>query len=203
MKLYYTPHSPFSRMARMTVIEAGLESRVEQEVAQTRVVDSPYYKINPSGRVPYLLRDDGVGFEESELVIACLDHMAGTTFAAVPDGEAGWEYRRLNAIARSLCDAASVWFREILRAEEDRSATILAHEIERCRRLTDVWEQEIGHPVMQGAINLPQITLACALGLEAWVDDFRWRDGRPGLSAWMDRMMARPSMIATARQDNG
>lgn len=203
MKLYYTPHSPFSRMARIAVIEAALESRVEQVVAQTRVVGSPYYDINPSGRVPYLLRDDGVGFEESELVLAYLDHIAGTTITAVPEGEAGWEYRRLTAIARSLCDAASVWFREILRLEEDRSATILAHETERCRRLTDVWEDEIGHPVMQGAINLPQITLACALGLEAWVEDFQWRDGRPGLTAWMDRMTARPSLIATARQDDG
>ena len=55
MKLYITPGSPYARMARIVVIEKGLESRVEVIPAHTRRTDSPYYKINPSGRVPYLM----------------------------------------------------------------------------------------------------------------------------------------------------
>src|SRR6266850_6374592 len=65
VKLYITPGSPYARMARIVVIEKGLSNRVEIIVAQTRRADSPYYRINPSGRVPYLVRDDGVGLEES------------------------------------------------------------------------------------------------------------------------------------------
>jgi glutathione S-transferase len=41
MKLYITPGSPYARMARVMVIEKGLESRVEVIVAQTRAADSP------------------------------------------------------------------------------------------------------------------------------------------------------------------
>lgn len=201
MKLYVTPHSPFSRMARMMVMETGLQSEVEQFIAETRVPGSPYYDINPSGRVPYLIRDDGIGMEESELVCGYLDHVAGTRIATIPDGDDGWEYRRLTALARSLTDGISVWFREILRPESDRSATIIAHETDRCRRLADIWEDEINCPVMQGTLTLPQLTLACGLGLEAWVDDFNWRDGHPNLTAWMDRLSARPSMIATGRSE--
>jgi len=63
MKLYITPGSPYARMARIVVLEKGLEKRVEIIAAQTRTTDSPYYGINPSGRVPYLIRDDGVGFD--------------------------------------------------------------------------------------------------------------------------------------------
>jgi len=77
MKLYITPASPYARMARIVVIEKGLESRVEIIPAQTRRTDSPYYKINPSGRVPYLIRDDGVGLEESAVICAHLDHVDG------------------------------------------------------------------------------------------------------------------------------
>lgn len=201
MKLYITPHSPFSRMARMMVMESGLEDKVEQFVAQTRVVGSPYYEINPSGRVPYLIRDDGIGLEESELICAYLDQVAGTRIATAPVGDTGWEYRRLNALARSLTDAISVWLREILRPESDRSATIIEHEKERCRRLTDLWENEIDCPLMQGTINLPQLTLASGLGLEAWVPDFKWRTERPKLTSWMNRVANRPSMIATQRPD--
>ena len=63
MKLYITPGSPYARMARIMVLEKQLQDRVEIERAQTRMTGSPYYAINPSGRVPYLVRDDGVGLE--------------------------------------------------------------------------------------------------------------------------------------------
>jgi len=68
MKLYITDGSPYARIARIVVLEKGLHNRVEIVVAQTRFADSPYYRINPSGRVPYLVRDDGVGLEESALI---------------------------------------------------------------------------------------------------------------------------------------
>jgi len=55
MKLYITPGSPYARIARVVILEKGLKGRVEIVVAQTRLADSPYYKINPSGRVPYLM----------------------------------------------------------------------------------------------------------------------------------------------------
>ena len=87
MKLYITPASPYARMARIVVIEKGLESRVEIIAAQTRRTDSPYYKINPSGRVPYLIRDDGVGLEESAVICAYLDHVDGNPIFDLPVGE--------------------------------------------------------------------------------------------------------------------
>jgi glutathione S-transferase len=70
MKLYITPGSPYARMARIVVLEKGLESRVETIIAKTRVANSSYYAVNPSGRVPYLAGDDDVGFEESALICA-------------------------------------------------------------------------------------------------------------------------------------
>ena len=90
MKLYITPGSPYARMARIVILEKGLESRVEVIVAQTRLADSPYYRINPSGRVPYLIRDDGVGLEESSLICAYLDHLDGNPAFDLPEGDQVW-----------------------------------------------------------------------------------------------------------------
>jgi hypothetical protein len=89
MKLYITPGSPYARMVRIVAIEKGLESRIEIIAAQTRLADSPYYKINPSGRVPYLIRDDGVGLEESALICAYLDHIDGKPVFDLPAGAQG------------------------------------------------------------------------------------------------------------------
>jgi len=198
LRLYITPGSPYARMARIVVLEKGLAHRVETIVAKTRAADSPYYRINPSGRVPYLVREDGTGMEESALICAYLDWLDGKPALEVPNEEGSWEARRLEALARSLLDGLSVWGREILRPQDERSPGVIEHETERARRMADAWEREIDHPVMRGALNMVQITLACALGLEARNPGLRWRPGRAKLSAWYEGIAARPSFKATA-----
>ena len=198
MKLYVTPGSPYARMARIVVLEKGLESRVETIIAKTRTADSPYYAINPSGRVPYLVRDDGVGMEESALICEYLDQLDGKPKFGLPSGKDGWEARRLEALARSMMDGLQVWLREILRPENERSPGVIRHEAERARRMTDLWEREIDHIVMRGNLNMVQITLACALGVEARNPDFHWRGQHPKLAAWLDKIAARPSFVSTA-----
>ena len=184
-------------MVRILILEKGLQDRVEIIFAKTRTAGSPYYEINPSGRVPYLVRDDGVGMEESSLICAYLDRLDGTpTFDL--QGEM-WESRRAEALARSLLDGLTVWLRELYRPENERSPTVIRHEMARSERLLDLWEKkEIDHPALDGRLNMVQLTLACALGLEARNSDFRWRAGRPKLTAWFERITARPSWAATA-----
>jgi glutathione S-transferase len=198
MKLYITPGSPYARMALIVMLEKGLERRVEVIRAQTRTADSPYYAINPSGRVPYLVRDDGVGMEESAVIIAYFDHLDGKPAFDLPEGDAGWETRRLEALARSMLDGVSVWGRELVRPPNERSPTVTRHETERARRMADVWEKEIGHPLMRGALNMSQLTLACALGMDARNPDFTWRPGHPKLAAWYGAIAVHPSFAATA-----
>ena len=197
MKLYITEGSPYARMARIVVLEKGLASRVEVIAAQTRVADSPYYRINPSGRVPYLVRDDGVGLEESSVICAYLDRLDGKPVFDFPAGDQAWEARRLEALARSMMDGLAVWSREISRPRQERSPAVIQHEVHRAGRMVDVWEREIGHTLMRGALNMMQVTLACALGLDARNPDFRWRPGHPKLSDWYDHIALRPSFAAT------
>jgi glutathione S-transferase len=198
VKLYITETSAYARIVRVVILEKGLESRVEAIPARTRVSDSPYYRINPSGRVPYLIRDDGVGLEESALICAYLDHVDGKPGFDPPGGDPAWEARRLEALARSMLDGLAVWGRELQRPQDERSPTILRHEAHRSARLADLWELEIDHPWMRGALNMAQITLASALGLEARNSQLRWRPEHPKLSAWFDRVAALPSLAATA-----
>jgi glutathione S-transferase len=63
--------------------------------------------------------------------------------------------------------------------------------------LIDHWEVEIDHPMIRGPLNLAQVTLICALGLEPRNPTFRWREGHPMLRDWFDRMAARPSVART------
>ena len=198
MKLYITPGSPYARMARIVVLEKKLESRVEIVFAKTRAAGSPYYAINPSGRVPYLVREHGVGMEESALICDYLDRLDVRPAFALASGGAGLEARRLEALARSLLDGLAVWGRERARPSGERSPEVIAHETERARRMVDLWEKEIGHAHMRGALNMAQMTFGVALGLELRNPDFLWRPGHPQLAAWYNPLAARASFVATA-----
>jgi glutathione S-transferase len=198
MRLYITPGSPYARIARIMVLEKQLDHRVEIEIAQTRTVNSAYYQVNPSGRVPYLIRDDGVGLEESSVICRYLDYLAGKPEFDLPMGDEGWEALRLGALATSLVDGVSVLGRETGRPANEQSPGVIRHEIDRAGRMIDLWETEIDHPWMLGRFNMAQMTLVCALGLEVRYREFRWREGHKRLSEWFSRMTARPSVATTA-----
>lgn len=198
MKLYIAPVSPYARMARIVVIEKGLQNRVEIITAQTRVENSPYYRINPSGRVPHLIRDDGVGLEESSLICAHLDHLDGKPVFDLPAGEEGWELRRLEASARSMMDGLAVWLRETRRPPGESSPTVIRHEADRRARMNALWETQIDHPLMRGKLNMAQLTLACALGFEGQIPGVESGTRPPKLNAWFGAIAARPSFVATA-----
>ena len=202
MKLYITPGSPYARMARIMVLEKGLANRVEIVTAQTRSADSPYYRINPSGRVPYLVRDDGVGLEESATICRYLDYLDGKPEFDLPVGDQAWEALRLNALATSLLDGLSVWLREARRPASEQSPTTIRHETDRAKRLIDHWETEIDHPLMRCPLNMAQTTLICALGLEARNPAFRWQEGHPKLRGWFDQLASRASVADTVPADN-
>ena len=127
-----------------------------------------------------------------------LDHLDGKPAFDLPAGDKMWEACRLEALARSMMDGLAVWSRELSRPRQERSPTVLLHESNRSKRLAGLWELEIDHPFMRGELNMAQVTLACALGLDARNPDFRWRPGHPNLSDWFNHIAARPAFAATA-----
>jgi len=198
MKLYVTYTSPYARLARIVVIEKGLEERVEIIAAKTRTAGSPYYQINPSGRVPYLIDDAGVGMEDSQLICDYLDSLDGKPRFHKPTLNPDWAYLRLEFMARSMCDGISVWTREMARPTNERSPAVLAHEVARSHRMADVFEGYISDPLMQGAPCMAHFILAVALerGRHCGLDDLT--GGRPQLAKWMRSMSDLPSMRRTA-----
>ena len=198
MKLYVTFTSPYARLARILVAEKALENRVEIVEAKTRTPDSPFYRINPSGRVPYLVDDAGVAMEDSQIICAYLDGLDGKPHFHSPALDRDWDCRRLEARARSLCDGIAVWAREMGRPESERSPTTLKHEAARSQRLADYFESEVAHPLLQGPPAMPHLVLAVALDFARTrgLGDLTAR--RPRLSAWVARIRDLPSMRATA-----
>jgi glutathione S-transferase len=196
MKLYVTYGSPYARLARIIVIEKALEDRVEIIVAKTRTPGSPYYQVNPSGRVPYLVDDTGVGMEDSQLICAYLDGLDGKP-RFHNASHASDSYLRLEFAARSMCDGIAVWAREMARPENERSPTTLIHESARAHRMADFFEDRVTGSLMQGSPAMAHLILAVA------VETARKRGlgdltaGRQRLANWMRSISNLPSMQRT------
>jgi len=198
MQLYVTYTSPYARLARILVLEKQLADRVTILEAKTRTVGSPYYQINPSGRVPYLIDDHGVGMEDSQLICAYLDGVDGKPRFHHPLRESDWAYRRLEANARSMCEGICVWVREMTRPESERSPTVLAHEVARSERMADLFEARACDPLMEAEPAMAHLTVAVSLEMARKRGPGDLASGRPRLAAWMRRMSDLPAMRATA-----
>ena len=198
MKLYVTLRSPYARLARILVLEKGLENRVEIIQAKTRTSGSPYYQINPSGRVPYLVDDAGIGMEDSQLICFYLDSLDGKPRFHDALRATDWNYLRLEFAARSMCEGVCVWLREMSRPANERSPTVLAHEAARAQRMADVFEGRVADPLLRGAPSMAHLILAVSLdaALKRGFGDLT--EGRPQLAAWMRSMSQLPSMQRTA-----
>ena len=198
MKLYVTYGSPYARLARIIVIEKALEDRVEIIPAKTRTAGSPYYQINPSGRVPYLVDDAGIGMEDSQLICSYLDSLDGKPRFHDPLRASDWAYLRLEYAARNMCEGTCVWVREMSRPESERSPTVLAHEVARARRMADDFEDRVVDPIMQGTPRMAHLILAAALDMADKRGFGSLTDGRPQLATWMRSISDLPSMQRTA-----
>lgn len=197
MKLYGTKTSPYARIIRIVIFEKKLNNRIEFIWTKTRVPDDPMYTINPSGRVPFLLLDDGTGIEDTPVLVQYLDNLKKPRIFVDGLEYFDFQYLQIEAKARSLLDGASVWIREIRRPSNEQSPTILQHEQNRAIRLTSYFDKIVSDPLLSGSINLAQLYLFAALDLERRIQAFSWRQGNANLTTWYERMESQPSVKAS------
>ena len=75
MKLLYQTHSPFARKVLVMAHEVGLAGRMEvihHETSPTRRNEA-VYAMNPLGKVPVLICDDGLVLFDSVVICSYLD----------------------------------------------------------------------------------------------------------------------------------
>ena len=196
MRLFHAPGSPYARIARMAVIELGLEDRVAVEEAALRDPASVLLPLNPVGRVPTLVLDDGTAITETTPVLMMLDSLVEPTRHMLPGPK---EPHMLAAYGRVLgmLDGIAVWNRELRRPEHERSPGVIALEATRAARVADALERDVaagGYAARDAA----WLALVSVLGYcERRHTAFDWRQGRSALAALFDRAQAWPSVART------
>lgn len=196
MQLKFSPNSPYVRKVIVLAHELGLDGRIEKQP----VVQSPYEpdadvgRLNPLGKVPVLVTDDGMALFDSTVACEYLSALAGDSHWFPAPGPARWQALRSNAVAGGPLEAAQLCRMEAARPADARYAKWTEAQTRKVGQALDFLE------VQQPAqADIGAVAVACALG---WLDfrwpDLGWRAGRPGLQAWFEQFASRPSFARTA-----
>jgi glutathione S-transferase len=196
MVLIYQSHSPFARKVLVFAHEAGLAHRLHlqhQETSPTNRNDR-VFAVNPLGKVPVLVLQDGEAIFDSGAICDHLDTL-GTARLIPEQGHWRRAALRFQALAHGLCDAGVALRWETERRPEPLRYKPLADGMK--MKLVETFDFVERFSDLDAPLHVGHIALATAL---AWLE-FRglpaFYDGRPKLTNWYKAFLRRSSMQQT------
>jgi len=196
MKLLFSPASPYVRKVRVVAIEKGLAGRIELVTANPWPDPAGITDLNPLGKVPVLVLDDGTPLYDSPVICEYLDSLAAANPLIPRAGSDRWAVLRRQALADGILDAAVAIVLERRRPEAERSAMSQQRAAGAIRRSVAALAGEIRAP--DGLLDLGQIAIAVALGyLEFRLADFDAVAAQRAIGDWWAAVKLRPSLAAT------
>lgn len=198
MKLLITKPSPFARKAWAASIELGLADRVEPVFLEARLptqAKPDLEPVNPLGKVPVLLREDGAPLVDSRVIVAYFDTLAGggRLIAAGPER---WGELMVEALADGMMEAGIVLRLEAVRPEAGRRPEMMAEHLAKIARTLDALEAD---PPACDRFHVGKLALICA------IDWLSYRQlcpkplaGRPRLAAVHRQWAERACLAETA-----
>ena len=197
MKLFYSPNSPYARIARVALRESGLFDQASELMAANRQPDNPVLGFSPAGKVPTLVHE-GLAITESRRIY---DYIAASsqTNALERETPGNWKVIAQEGQILGFLDGIASWVREKRRLPEQQSGFLLQVEADRAERCLSLLEQIAINRDLPSVPAFRAIALASALSLME-LHDFipAWPQGFPQLRQWFAKQTARPSMQETA-----
>ncbi|MBD9415274.1 glutathione S-transferase N-terminal domain-containing protein [Pseudomonas sp. PDM16] len=197
MQLIHAPASPFARKVRVLASETGLLPRIE--LVDTAVLpvtlNERVNALNPLGKIPVLLTDDGEALFDSRVICEYLDSLHDQPRLFPIEPTMRWRTLRLAALADGLMEAALlVRYERAVRPVELQWNEWAEGQLGKVRRALLALEAHVEE--LQGPLHIAQIAVACALGyLDFRFAELDWRKGLPGLASFQASFAARASMV--------
>lgn len=199
MQLYYSPNSPYARKARIIIHELDLESRVEEMIVSLPA-DAKFRAVNPLGKIPALVLDDGSVIYDSPVICEYLDDLGQGKFfpraGLFREAQGRWRALTLQALGDGLADAVVRRNQELRLPEDKRSVEVIQRQTAAIEGAFSVADRAATKFPAQPTIG--EIAIACAIGyLDLRAPHDGWRDRYGQLARWLDSFCQRPSVEAT------
>ena len=195
MKLMYAKLSPFSRKVVVAIAEKNLTSNVEfvaTDVGHGKI-NTDLMQVNPVGKIPTLVTDEGENVFDSSAIIDYLDEIKPQPRLIPTGGAARLRTLRINAVADGLLIAGILCKAEMSRSPERQWPEWIKQQWAKVGKCLEFLDAELG--AHGSDLAMGEIAAGCALG---WVDvrvpEEKWREKHPDLARWFATFGERPSM---------
>lgn len=197
MKILFSPNSPFVRKCLVAAHELGLGKQLQLLASNANPVqrDAEIIPLNPLGKVPTFLTDDGQVLYDSRVICEYLNDRAGG--ALIPAaGAARWETLTLQSLGDGMSEAALLArYEDVTRPEPLRWTEWRTAQLDKAE--TSLAHLEARPALLQGRVDLGSLAIGAALWyLDLRFADLGWRGRYPGVAAWYAAFSQRPSMQA-------
>lgn len=196
MKLITSYTSPFGRKVRIVLAE----KRIEYQLAEDNSADSDVAALNPLGKVPVLLLDDGRMLYDSRVIVDFLDHSSPVGKLIPSDHRQAINIKRREALADGINDAAELIRQEQLRPAALQSAEWISHQQAKIDRALAHIDTDLNDKKWWGSdlFSLADVALGCALAyLEFRLPHLNWPARYPRLLKFYSKLEERPSFMET------
>ncbi len=204
MKLYWSSRSPYVRKVMIAAHETGLVDRLDcQRVVVSAFAENEEVRaVNPLGKIPTLVLEDGMALYDSPVICEYLDGLHDGKKLFPPSGRARFEALRWLALGDGMLDMLLArMYEERTRTEEQRSAKLQAAIAVKLASCLDALDG-MAPALTKAPFGIGHIAIGCALGyLDFRFADDNWRTTKPALAAWHRSFTARPSVVATEPVD--
>jgi glutathione S-transferase len=195
LKLYTNAASPFARKCRVIAHELGLKL---EEIRTLPMQEPEFRRINPLGKIPALVLDDGSVLIDSPVICEYLNHFGGGKFFPgmniFRQNSGRWKALGLAALGDGIADAA-VALRGLMGHESPAAEAARARQMQTVLAVMDTLERT----KFAKDPTIGEISVGCALGyVDFRLTDLDWKSSRPKLAAWYAQFCEYPSMKATA-----
>ena len=199
MKLIGSFTSPYVRKVRVVMADKKLDFSFEQE--NVWVPETTIQQVNPLGKIPCLVMEDGSTLYDSRVIAEYLDTISPVCKLLPPNGRDRTEVKVWEALADGVLDAAILVFLERReRPPEQQSAKWIERQMGKVHAGLREMSARLGDSAhcMGVHYTLADVAVGCALGWLAFrFPDIDWRGDYPNLARLSDKLAERASFRDT------
>lgn len=202
MKLIGTHTSPFVRKVRIVLAEKKID--VEFVIDSPWLAESKVKEINPLGKIPVLVFDDGSPLFDSRVIVEYIDNVSPNNKLLPAPNRERTEVKRWEAVADGICEAAATIVVEKKRPAHQQSSEWIARQQDKIARGLSFMASHLGEKpyCMGNHICMADIAAGTALGYLAFrFADINWQESYPNLDRLYQKLMQRPSFAETIPHD--
>ncbi len=176
--------SPYARKVRIVAEILGVADRIAFQPTATADATGPLRKVNPLGKIPALVLEDGSPIFDSRVIVEYLETTYGKGLIIPRDPAKRFRALTLAALAEGVNDALLlITYEGRYREPQQASQKWLDLQM---GKVTRGLEHISGCLDEFKAPGVAAIGLACALGYADWRKQLDWRKPYPRLVPWLD-----------------